>query len=223
MRSTSTGQVVPKTCKSWLCSECNTWLRQGALRAIVDGMLERPAGYGLGLFTFTEPATATLDLSGFYGRSKATVKRMRRRGWIGEYAMSVEFQKRGALHPHYIAHVPLELLPKLRQDGHDKRNREQYGWWVDQLRPMAVGLGWGKVADAVAVEGLNEVAGYAMKSLAGYATKEAHAKFKEVGAKRVRPVRFSRSWSSRSLREWQRGDEASEGPWEDVTTMGTCQ
>jgi len=223
MRSKSTGRVVEKTCKSWLCGSCNTWLREGALRAIVDGMVERPSGYGLGLFTFTEPATATLDLSGFYGRMQRTMQGLRYRGWVTEYATAVEFQKRGALHPHVIAHVPLELLPKLRQDGHDKRNKQQYGWWVNELRPLARKVGWGPVCDAVAVEGLNEVAGYAMKSLAGYATKEAHAKFKEVGAKRVRPVRFSRSWSSKSLREWQRGDEAGEGPWEDVTTMGTCQ
>jgi len=223
MLSESTGRVVPKTCKSWLCSSCNVWLRQGAFKAIVAGMVDRPAGFGLGMFTFTEPPTATLDLSAFYARHQATVQRLRRRGWIGEYATAVEFQQRGALHPHLIAHVPHELLPKLRQDGHDKRNREQYGWWWNELRPMAVDLGWGKVVDAVAVEGMNEVAGYAMKSLAGYATKEAHAKFKTVGAKRVRPIRFSRAWSATSLREWQRGSEASEGPWVDVTTMGTCQ
>jgi hypothetical protein len=224
MRSESSGRVVPKTCKSWLCSACNVWLRQGALKAIVDGMVERPDGYGLGLFTFTEPPTATLDLSAFYDRHRRTVQALRRRAWIGEYATAVEFQKRGALHPHLIAHVPLELLPKLRQDGHEKRNRQQYAWWWNELRPMAVGLGWGKVVDAVAVDGLNEVAGYAMKSLAGYATKEAHAKFKDVGAKRVRPVRFSRGWSVKSLREWQRGDKAIDnGPWEDVTMIGTCQ
>lgn len=222
MRSLSTGAVVPKTCKSWLCPDCNVWLRKGALRALVEGMVERPEGYGLGLFTFTEPPAATLDLRGFYERHQKTVQRLRYRRWIGEYATAVEFQKRGALHPHIVAHVPLELLPKLRRDGHEKRDRTQYGWWWDELRPLAVDLGWGKVVDAVQVAGLNEVASYAMKSLAGYATKEAHAKFKTVGARRIRPVRFSRRWSHQSLRDWQRGESAGAGPWEEVSTIGPC-
>lgn len=222
MRSTSTGAVVPKTCKSWLCSECNVWLRQGALKAIVDGMLRCPDGHGLGLFTFTEPAEATLDLSGFYDRHQRTVQRLRRRNWIAGYATAVEFQDRGALHPHMICHVPLELVPKLRPDDADKRSRAQYGWWWNELRPLAVDLGWGKVCDAVALKGLNDVAGYALKSLAGYATKEAHAKFKAAGAERVRPIRFSRGWSPKGLRDWQRGEEAGEGPWEDVTMMDTA-
>jgi hypothetical protein len=223
MRSASTGRVVPKTCKSWLCPNCNVWLREGARRAIAFGMFHRPAGYDLGFFTFTEPAQATLDLPAFYSRMQKTVQRLRYRGWIGEYATSVEFQDRGALHPHVIAHVPLELVPKLRPFGAEKRNREQYGWWVKELRPMAVDLGWGAVADAVAVATMTETSHYVTKSLAGYATKEAHRKFKAAGARRVRPVRFSKGWHGRHLRDYQRGDKATDnGPWEDISTMGPC-
>lgn len=223
MRSLSTGRVVPKTCKSWLCPYCNVWLREGARKLIVSGMLTRPAGFDLALFTFTEPADWSLDLPAFHARHKATVKRMRRRGWIGEYCTAVEFQKRGALHPHLIAHVPVDVLELLPEHGQERRSSAQWRFHFRELVPMARELGWGEVCDARAALASNELAKYALKNLAGYATKEAYAQFKAAGAQRVRPLRASRRWASERLRAFQRGEEASDGPWEDVSNYGPCR
>jgi hypothetical protein len=223
MRSVSTGKVVPKTCKSWLCPHCNVWLREGARKLIVSGMQTRPPGTDLALFTFTEPAHATLDLAGFKRRHDDTIRALRRRGWLVEYCTAVEFQKRGALHPHVIAHVPVDVLERMPEHGQAKRDRAQYRWHFNELVPLARSLGWGPMVDARAAVASNDLAMYALKNLAGYATKEAYTKFKAAGARRVRPLRTSRSWASEKLREAQRGEKATDGPWEDVTAHGPCR
>jgi len=223
MRSETTGRTVPKTCKSWLCPDCNLWLRIGAIKLIASGAINRPTGWDAALFTFTEPARATLDLPGFYDRHKRTIKRLQRRGWIGDYCTAVEFQTRGALHAHVVAHVPLDLVPVLRPWTSEKRDRSQYRWHFNELVPMVRDLGWGKVCDAAAADGFNDLGRYAAKSLAGYATKEAHRKFKAAGAKRVRPIRYSHTWVPEKLRELQRGDKADPGPFVDITDYGPCR
>jgi len=223
MRSESTGRCVPKTCKSWLCPWCNVWLREGARKLLVSGMQTRPEGYDLALFTFTEPAAATLDLEGLRQRHKATIKRLRRRGWVAAYCTTVERQKRGALHPHIIAHVPREICDRMWEHGDQRRTREQWRWHFNELVPMARELGWGPVCDARAAAVSNELARYAIKSLANYATKEAWAQLKGAGVKRIRPVRASRTWAPANLREFQRGDQASDvGPWVDIKLPRTC-
>jgi hypothetical protein len=222
MRSESTGRHVRKTCKSWLCPSCNVWLRAGASKRIAIGASDRPAGFDAAFLTFTEPARATLDLPGFYRRWEATRKRLRRRGWITEYALAVEFQGRGALHAHVVAWVPNELVPLLRPWRAEKRDRRQYAWWVEELRPLAVDLGWGQVVDAAAADTFTELGQYAVKSLGRYATKEAHAKFKLAGATRVRPVRFSGGFTTERLRHFQQGEHADPGPFVDVAEFGPC-
>jgi hypothetical protein len=223
MRSESTGRVVPKTCKSWLCPWCNVWLREGARKLIVSGMRTRPPGYDLALFTFTEPARATLDLKGLAHRWKATKKRLQRRGWIGAHCRVTEWQKRGALHPHIVAHVPIEICERMWTHGDERRTRDQYRWHFNELVPMARELGWGPVCDARAAAASNELAAYTLKSLANYATKEAYVKFKEAGAERIRPINSSRDWAPAILREFQRGEKATDpGPWLDVTTGRAC-
>lgn len=213
---------MPKTCKSWLCPDCNVWLREGARKLIAVGAARAPEGWCPAMLTFTEPAAATLDLEGFYRRHQRTVQRLRSRGWLGEYATAVELQRRGALHPHVIGHVPVELVGKLRRSGQVKRDREQYRWWWNELRPLALELGWGPVVDAVVVEDLTGAAGYATKSLARYATKGAHRRLKEAGARRVRPIRASTGWAGGRLRSFQRGALADEGPWQDISVNGPC-
>lgn len=224
MRSESSGRVVPKTCKSWLCSECNVWLRQGAARLIRHGAAEAYAGgRGAALFTFTEPATATLDLPTFYGRMQRTIQRLRHRGWVTEYVTAVEFQKRGALHPHVVASVPTDLLELLPDHGQQRRDRAQWSMHFRELVPMARDLGWGPMCDVRRVGVANDLGAYATKRLAGYSTKEAYRLFKDAGAHRVRPIRSSRQWAPKSLREFQRGDKAvDEGPWVDATSIGSC-
>lgn len=222
MRSKSTGEVIVKTCKSWLCSSCNLWLRIGAQVRIVKGAIDRPDGQSVGFFTFTEPARATLDLPGLYRRWEATKHRLRRRGWLSEYALAVELQKRGALHVHVIGWVPDELAGRLRPWNASKRDRVQYRWHFGELVPMARDLGWGSMVDAAAAENFAELGSYAAKSLAGYTTKDAHRHLKRAGAKRVRPVRFSHGWTEQGLRAFQRGATVKQGPWEDVSLNGPC-
>jgi hypothetical protein len=218
MKSDSTGLVVPKTCKSWLCSVCNVWLRVGAVKMLMSGMLERPPGTDLALLTFTDTAHGGLDLEGLYARHRLTIKRLEYRYGIKGYCSAIEFQKRGALHPHICVYWPTDSLHLLPDHGQEKRTRDQYRFHFGELVPMARDLGWGKVCDARAAVGREDLAQYAVKQLAGYATKEAYAKFKAAGAKRVRPLRRSASWSDRRLREWQQGDDADPGPWRDVTS-----
>lgn len=218
MRSEATGRVVPKTCKSWLCSECNVWLREGARKKVASGCFDRPTGYDVALFTFTEPARATLDLPAFLSRHERTIKALRRRG-AGAYCTAVEFQDRGALHPHVLVHWPNDRLNVLRGHGEVRRSRDAYRFWSGELRELAVALGWGPVCDAEAVETFTGAATYVVKQLAGYATKEAYRRFKEAGAQRVRPLRASQDWAPR-LREFQRGEQATDpGPWVDVTSI----
>jgi hypothetical protein len=220
MRSESTGRVVPKTCKSWLCAGCNVWLSEGARRALLIGAMTCPDGSGLGFLTLTDTAAGDMDLPALKSRLERTVKALRRRNWLGEYAASIEFQKRGALHPHLLCHVPLEVLPLWRPHGEKKRNREQYAWHFKELVPLVKQLGWGRMVDAEQVTSAEGASFYAAKSLAGYATKEAHQKFKAAGAKRVRPLRMSAGWIPERLRDVQRGNLATdEGPWVDVSAV----
>jgi hypothetical protein len=223
MRSESTGRHVRKTCKSWLCPRCNVWLRAGAAKRFAIGASDRPAGFDVGFFTLTEPSRATLDLAGFERRWKATVKRLRRRGWITEYGLAVELQGRGALHAHVVGWVPNELVPLLRPWRSDKRDRAQYRWHFNELVPVVQELGWGQMVDAAAAETFTELGQYAVKSLGRYATKEAHAAFKRVGAHRVRPVRFSGGFTTERLRRFQQGERADPGPFIDVRVSGPCQ
>lgn len=219
MRSEVTGRIVPKTCKSWLCPTCNVFLRAGAVKMLMSGMLERPEGHDVALLTFTEPSQATLDLPGFLKRHQKTIQRLQNHYGIPGYCTAVEFQKRGALHPHIAVYWPHELSHLLPDQGQDKRSRDQYRFHFRELVPMAQDLGWGKVCDGRAAVVREDLARYAVKQLAGYATKEAYRKFKEAGAQRIRPLRSSRSWSDKRLRQWQRGEKADPGPWVDVTNV----
>jgi hypothetical protein len=222
MRSQKTGLVVPKTCRSYLCSECSEWLRAGAARAISRGAKDgRPEGWDAVFLTFTEPSEATLDVPAFGKRQAATLKRLQRRGWIGQSATVVEFQRRGALHAHVVAHAPAELCSQLE----DRRSRSSYRFRMHELRPMLVDLGWGPVCDAVAVGGFGEVGAYCSKALGSYLSKQAQRAFKDLGAERIRPVRLSRGWYPGGLRQAQEDSKIGNpdpGPWEDVTTSGPC-
>src|SRR4051794_41739812 len=56
MRSESSGHVVPKTCKKWLCPECNVWLRLGARRYLEAGALATDDAHRLTFLTLTHDA-----------------------------------------------------------------------------------------------------------------------------------------------------------------------
>lgn len=213
MRSDSTGHVVPKLCKSYLCETCAGWLRVAALKLLWMGVVHhlerddlRPV-----MFTFTEPADARLDLDSFRARHAATVKRLRRAGLLTEYVTVVEFQRRGALHPHIVGASPPDVWARLR----DRSSSSSYRLRMHELRPLATSLGWGPMVDAVGAEA--SVGGYVTKSLGSYLTKQARREFKRIGARRVRPVRPSYGWLPGGLSGQLQGEKADPGPWIDVT------
>jgi hypothetical protein len=219
MRSETTGRIVPKTCKSWLCQVCNPWLRDVARQVLAAGALRRPSGFEPAFLTFTEPPDATLDLPAYAARCERTVKRLRRQWGVGAYAYTTEMQKRGALHPHFLIHWPTDRVELLRDHGVSKRDRAQYRFHFGELVPMARELGWGPVCDAEQVSGTLEAAEYSVKSLGRYATKQAYTQLKQAGVKRVRPIRHSHSWPA-SFGAYLQGKEATDpGPWVDVTQL----
>lgn len=143
--------------------------------------------------TLTDTREGRLDLPGLTKQWDKTVLWLRRNWGATEYALSREFQDRGALHPHCAIAVDDQVADDLA----NRRSRASYRRRMHELRPMAERHGWGQMVDAVTVDGIadmQKVARYAAKSVAGYATKEAAEKFKRAGAKYVRPVSLSRGW-----------------------------
>jgi len=189
---------------------------------IIEGAQRVPPTHTLALLTFTEGAFATLDVPALSVRFKETIKRLRRRFDVGEYAAAVEFQDRGAMHPHTVVWWPRETAHLLRPALARKRNRDQYRWHFNEMVPFAQELGWGQMVDAEAIEHVGRTAHYATKSLASYVTKEASARFKQKGATRVRPFRKSPGWHPKTLSELRRPDKPEPGRWEVVQAMRGC-
>ena len=195
MVSESTGRWVPKRCGSWLCAPCNGYLRDTATAYLKAGAEDRPEGAGLGFFTLTDTAAGGMDLPELRGRLDATRKRFQREGWWGLYGGALHFQRRGALHPHLLVHVPADLVPLMRPHGQKKRARAQWRWHFNDLVPAVRELGWGPVCDAELVADSTAAARYATAALSRYATRQAHQAFKRAGARRVRPLRTSQAWA----------------------------
>lgn len=201
MRHSVTGVIVPARCNSHLCPECSplhqivarTAIEQGIRRRAMERMKSGADTIETVVFgTLTEPANATLDLPAFRERWHATVKALRRMWGMTDYAVVIEWQNRGALHPHFFAAVNDQVA----EDLADRRSRASYARRMNELRPRMLDLGWGQMVDAVTVPVVEDtkLARYAAKSLAGYATKEAKARFKAAGAHRIRPTRLSYGW-----------------------------
>lgn len=232
MRHSETGQIVPARCNSHLCPECSPLHQMTARSAIENGIVAtfiRRRADRVVWMTLTEPARATLDLPAFTSRWRATLLRLRRNWGAGEFALTREFQSRGALHPH----ICIEVDDQVADDLADRGSRSSYRRRLHELRPMAESLGWGQMVDAVTIDTLQDrehVARYAAKSVAGYATKEAAEKFKRAGAKKVRPVSLSRGWVKGGLagtRQQLLGRAAMEssriaGTWERIPKPRAC-
>lgn len=222
LRHVESGALTVLGCWSWLCPRCAPRLRAATRKLIIEGADLVPADRSLALFTFTEPTLATLTLPTLKARFDATIKRLSRALDLGEWFAAIEFQQRGAFHPHLIASVPSDLAPLLRRPRVAKRTRDQYRWWSRDLRELATGVGWGPVCDAVAIDRAGAAAHYVTKSLAGYVTKEAHDRFKRAGATRVRPTRRSRGWHPQTLHELRRPKDPLPGRWEVVRPLRGC-
>lgn len=220
MRSDSSGRVVAKTCKSWLCPTCNTWLREGARGFLMEGARWTMQPDALTLLTLTDQPTPQLDLPALALRMKVTVRAFRREGLMSEYGGGLEFQNRGALHPHLLVRTPGDVACKLRSQGQRKRDRSQYRFHFGHLVPMVRELGWGRVCDWQAIGDEDGATSYVAKSLARYATKQAYRRFKDAGAHRIRPIRSSTGWvPGKTMRDFQHGEGCDRGPWRDVTQL----
>ena len=232
MRHSETGQILPARCNSHLCPACSPLHQMTARRAFEIGMVERCIKRGRDCvvwLTLTDTSRGDLDLPGMTRMWQATIKRLRREWGAGEYALSREFQDRGALHPH----CALEVSDQVADDLADRKSRASYTRRMTELRPMAVDLGWGQMVDAVTIDGvadMQKVARYAAKSVAGYATKEAAEKFKRAEAKNVRPISLSYGWYSGGLAGARRAvlgqakmaEGRIEGRWERIPKPRPC-
>lgn len=176
--------------------------------------------------TFTDTAKGQMDLPELRRRWEATKHRLRRDWGATDYLVSIEFQERGALHPH----VCIEVDAQVAQDLTDRKSRSSYRRRMHELRPMAESLGWGQMVDAVTIDtlgGREEIGRYAAKDLSGYATKEAKERFKRAGARHVRPVRLSYGWvpgglagaRQRVLGRSAMNETRLEGKWERIRTL----
>lgn len=231
MRHRETGLIVPARCNSHLCPDCSPLHQMTARLAIEQGILRRCVDHReerVIWLTLTDRSIAEMDLAALARRWGAMVKRLRRTWGATDYALSVEFQERGALHPH----VCIEVDRHVAKDLTDRKSRSSYRRRMHELRPMAEDLGWGQMVDAVTI-GFTEgevIARYAAKNVAGYATKQAKERFKRAGAKYVRPIRLSEGWFPGGLaaaREHVLSDErmAAEkltGPWDRIAKPRTC-
>jgi hypothetical protein len=203
-----------------------------ARHAFEHGMLRRCIDRGRDCvvwLTLTDTSRGDLDIPGMTRKWQATIKRLRREWGAGEYALSREFQDRGALHPH----VAIEVDDQVADDLADRDSRASYARRMKELRPMAIDLGWGQMVDAVTIDGLGDmekVARYAAKSVAGYATKEAAEKFKRAGARHVRPISMSYDWYPGGLAGARRAVLGQpkmaatkiDGRWERIPKPRTC-
>jgi hypothetical protein len=195
MRHRETGTIVPARCNSHLCPDCSPLHQMTARLAIEQGITRRALAAhrdNVVFLTLTDTAAGTMDLPQLRKRWVATRHRLRRMWGAGDYALSIEFQERGALHPH----ICIEVSDQVADDLVDRRSRASYRRRMHELKPAAESLGWGQMVDAKTVDfgESSRVARYAAKHLAGYATKQAKEQFKRAGAKNVRPVRLSYGW-----------------------------
>lgn len=228
MRHRETGLLVPARCNSYLCPDCSPLHQMTARLALEQGLVRRFLDLKtetVVFLTFTDTAEGAMDLPALRRRWDNTRRRLQRMWGATDYALVVERQARGALHPH----VCIQVDPHVAAELLDRRSRSSYRRRMHELRPAAESLGWGQMVDAVTVSGgdFPQVSRYAAKSLSGYATKEAKAYFKSVGAKRIRPVRLSRGWFPGGLtrardavlaRE-RMSDSRLQGTWERVRTV----
>lgn len=229
MRHSVTHQIVPARCNSHLCPACSPLHQMTARKAVEWGLLERYVkhhGDRVIWLTLTDTRAATMDLPQLSARWKATIKRLRRSWGASDYLVSIEFQARGALHPH----VCLEVSDQVAEDLADRRSRSSYRRRMHELRPMAESLGWGQMVDAVTIdtlEGREEIGRYAAKDLSGYATKEAKERFKRAGARHIRPTRLSSAWLPGGLAAARQAvlgaaamqESRIEGTWERIATV----
>lgn len=231
MRHSVTGQILPARCNSHLCPACSPLHQMVARRAFEIGIMSRWAerlSPCVVWLTLTDTGDGALDLPRLTKQWNSTRLWLQRKWGAGEYAMSREFQARGALH----VHVAIEVADEVAADLVDPSTAASYRRRMHELRPMARRLGWGQMVDAVTIE-LGEsakIASYAAKSVAGYATKEAAERFRRAGAKKVRPVSLSYGWVPGGLEGTRRGvlnqpemaESRLEGRWERIARPRTC-
>lgn len=221
--SASTGQIVPLKCRTWRCPRCANRLRACAATTIREGVnAPEFEGRRWVFITLTDTADRNLltlaDLGKQWNRTNGA---LRRELGMRSYAMAVEQQTRGALHPHVLASVTHEVWqlarePKHKTEGKIRRTRLQYAWHFDRMVPLAERLGWGQMVDVEKVYAAEGAAGYMVKALAGYMSKEG-AGLESFAKERLRPFRTSADWPVRFSEVCARRPASDDpGPWQRV-------
>jgi hypothetical protein len=223
--SESSGLAIPRTCKRWDCDACRRFKRLSVLVALQHGLaIARANGQAVRHLVLTD-RDGSLDFASFYDRwSKRLVPRLRRKGFLSEYACALEVQPTsGRLHAHVLLVEPPGASGFIPKDWLDKATAD-------------LGLGWpfiSLVADIPAVQAT--LAGYFVKGVTGdYSVPSVAAgtigsymaKTHEMASlagfsnQRLRPFRVSAGWplklraAAEQLRAELYGASGSDaGPW----------
>lgn len=214
MWSIGSGRAIEVSCGRWDCSWCQRRKRAAASLVIASG-LERAWARGerVRLVTLTDGSQGAMTVADFYDAWNRLRTRLRKSGELKEFAAVLEVQARGALHLHVL----------------------QTGSYIPQrkLKGAAVAAGFGRCTDIReikpnALDDARGSAGYAVKQMSGYLTKQNAAALTAKTNKRRRPLRTSRGWGitlgdALKMLAAERLDgseeERDEGPWAFVQVV----
>jgi hypothetical protein len=201
----TTERAFPASCKRWTCPTCSDRNRQLALWVIEEGMcLAFEDDLKVRYVVLTAPAEG-MDPAGLRSAWDRLRERLRYGGHYESFAVTVEVE-RGRPHLNVVLVGGRSI------------------WWKT-LREIAEKVGFGRVRWIESVTPTEEDAG----RLAAYITKgaaEAVRWARRCGAKRLRPVRLSKSWRPFGLTEGRRtlpealGLPSAVGPFVRVRSAG---
>lgn len=205
--SRSSNKVVALPCGRWDCVACSRRKKAAARLAIEIGMSRAfAAKRRVRFITLTDTAEGAMTVADLYKNWNRLRIKLRRKGFLDQYAAAVELQERGALHLHLIATG--RYLPQKK------------------LKVFAVDAGWGEICDLREIkqdahESDKRAASYVAKEMAGYVSKDGASLAEKTNVRR-RPVRFSRDWGCSLTKATEliaaqvaeeRDSEKDPGPW----------
>jgi hypothetical protein len=152
--------------------------------------------------TLTDTAAGDMDMAALYRNFVTFRHRLKRRGYLGSYAATVEMQKRGALHLHILM-----------------ADSERGGGFIpkSEITEHAVASGFGEISDIRMIGQAGEVKDHlahymladahlipeareVVQLVARYCSKSRAASLHEKTKYRLRPLRLSRCWPGGGIR-----------------------
>ncbi len=219
-------------CKRWDCRWCSRIKHLAAYCVLADGICKvqaREDRNTVRFMTLTDTAAGDMDMAALYQNFIKFRHRLKRRGYLGSYAATVEIQKRGALHLHCL------MADSDRGGGFIPKQ---------ELSEQAEASGFGSIVDIRAIDQAGEVKDHlshymledaqlipeareVVQKVARYCSKSRATMLQEKTKYRLRPLRVSRCWPGGGLRvaedailrEWFPREESSTkyevwGAWE---------